>query len=477
MELLRLQLGSLDPPPKWGQFKLPLYQAAVNETTSAIQAPLKMVAHCGINAMFAAVQGLVDYKRSDGGIVPVSNISLILGETGERKSSVDACFFRAFHEFREANHKPGDQELARHRAEVALWKARGQELIRRGNKLANGSEAWAKAAADLVDHYQNEPKPPFKTAFVYKDTSITALKHGLANFPSAIIHSTDGMSILRGLLFKEKEFLCEMYSGEPHPYDRDGRSLTLQDVRLSVSTHTQPLRVLRFLENHGDDFRDSGFAARMTICLMGSTIGNRVHDAVVIPQHARNQFDDRARDLLRETLKGGKRRVISLSPSMKREHLHFANETERARREGGKFRNIRDYANRLPEKVERLATAMHAWEDFEGDIGQDAYFAAYAVHLEEAQDFQYLFDYVLSDRYLCDRLLEWMDHHPPKFGDPGWTKSRLEQFGYVHLRKKGQLDRIISLLEADGRLHTRRDGQTKFVCLGPDLTPLFYSLI
>jgi hypothetical protein len=76
---------------------------AIIETERDTQAPGKLVAHCAVNAVFTAVQGLADFKRPDGGYSPLSNISWIVGETGERKSSVDKCFFGAMHDFRAAN--------------------------------------------------------------------------------------------------------------------------------------------------------------------------------------------------------------------------------------------------------------------------------------------------------------------------------------------------------------------------------------
>ncbi|MBB6600295.1 hypothetical protein H6X63_11705 [Luteimonas sp. MC1825] len=86
---------------QWANLPLPILRGAVNETELATQAPIKMVTHCAVNAMFSAVQGLADFERPDGGTSPLTNISLIIGETGERKSAVDSCFFSELFAFRD----------------------------------------------------------------------------------------------------------------------------------------------------------------------------------------------------------------------------------------------------------------------------------------------------------------------------------------------------------------------------------------
>ena len=42
----------------------------------------------------AAVQGVANLQLADGRTSPLTNISLVVGETCERKSATDACFFK-----------------------------------------------------------------------------------------------------------------------------------------------------------------------------------------------------------------------------------------------------------------------------------------------------------------------------------------------------------------------------------------------
>lgn len=456
-------------PPQWGNLPFPLFRDAVNEATQATQAPIKMVTHCAVNAAFSAVQGLADLQRPDGGIAPLTNISLMIGETGERKSTVDACFFAEFYKF-------GDESpdhAVEHNVRTKIWKLKEKMLHAQLEESVDGSqEDLQRLMSAFKAHARQQPRS--RPAFLYQDTSLTSLKLGLASFPSACVHSTEGISILKGPLFEEQDLLCSLYSGESHRYSRKGKNIVLSDKRLCVSAHSQPNRTFRFLATVGKDFRESGLAARMTVCVLNaaqSTQGYRVYDAIEIPTICRDRFNDRIRYLLkileRAAKRGGfRRRKIKFAPKVAREYLEYASWIEREMRPNGKFQFARDYANRLADKVGRLSAKFHLFEDFEGDIGLETFEAARAFYAEETNDFLFLFNYLPSEQCLADQLVQWLQQRPIKLGEIGHKKSYIQQCGPAALRKKAALDPVLGLLEQQGALHLQTVNNAVYVCPG-----------
>ena len=452
----------------------PILCAAINETEKATQAPDKLVGHCAVNAVFSAVQGLVNFERPDGGISPVTNISWIIGETGERKSTVDECFFREVHEFRMTNAEPKDAEI-RYRIRKKLWKMRERALYRPLKKaLDNDPTAGDLTDNALMEHARAEPREPKAVTFLYGDTSPLALKCGLLAYPAACVHSTDAMSILRGALFKEKTLLCELFSGDTHYFDRNGRLIPLHDKRLCVSAHSQPKRTLSLLRDQGEDFRDAGLAARITVCYINnSTQGERTYDSIVIPTTARDRFNDRMRHLLEVTKRAArrpnfKRRRLKLSPEAAREYLAYANWIEQQMRLGGRFQDMRDYANRLADKICRLAAALHSFEGYRGDISLDTFLAARSFYDEATKDFEYLFNYLPSNQCLADLLLQWLCNLKAQRGQVKVKKAYIQHCCSPYkLRPKAALDPVLALLEQQGHLYMERDHSgTTWVYLG-----------
>ncbi|MEO7068065.1 MAG: DUF3987 domain-containing protein [Rhodanobacter sp.] len=456
----------------WGNMPFPIFQAAVNEITDATQAPIKMVSHCAVNAVFTSVQGLADFERPDGGSSPLTNISLIVGETGERKSTVDRPLFREIRKFRESINDGAHRAEVEYTVREKTWAIQQKILDKRLTASINeDGSVNEQLMAALIEHGLRRPQRPLTSQFVYEDTSLASLKRGLANFPCACVHSSEGMSILDGPLFEEKNLLCTLYSGDTYFFDRANESKVLRGRRICVSAHSQPKRTLRFLAKNGDEFRDSGLAARMTLCIARSTQGSRTYDALPASTTSCDQFNDRVRYLLQVTARSAKkvgfrRRLIKFDQYAAHEFLQYSRDIEREMRPGGRFAFAKDYANRLAEKVGRLSAAIHLFEDFEGDISLNTYRAARSFYDEESDDFLYLFTYVPSEQYLADQLLSWLQQHRVKLGEPGIKRSYVAQRCLVSLRKKVVLDPVLTLLEQQGKVHLRVINKTTYVCLG-----------
>ncbi|MBW9971973.1 DUF3987 domain-containing protein, partial [Escherichia coli] len=75
----------------------PLVRNAIIETQKNTQAPLAMVATSALTATSIACQNQVDVCRPGNLRGPVNLYSLILADSGERKTTVDKVFMKAFY--------------------------------------------------------------------------------------------------------------------------------------------------------------------------------------------------------------------------------------------------------------------------------------------------------------------------------------------------------------------------------------------
>ncbi|EFD7094535.1 DUF3987 domain-containing protein, partial [Escherichia coli] len=75
----------------------PLVRNAIIETQKNTQAPLAMVAISALTAFSIACQNQIDVCRPGNLRGPVNLYSLILADSGERKTTVDKVFMKAFY--------------------------------------------------------------------------------------------------------------------------------------------------------------------------------------------------------------------------------------------------------------------------------------------------------------------------------------------------------------------------------------------
>lgn len=75
----------------------PLVRNAIIETQKNTQAPLALVATSALTAMSVSSQNQADVCRPGNLCGPVNLYSLILADSGERKTTVDKVFMKAFY--------------------------------------------------------------------------------------------------------------------------------------------------------------------------------------------------------------------------------------------------------------------------------------------------------------------------------------------------------------------------------------------
>lgn len=99
----------------------PLVRNAIIETQKNTQAPLAMVATSALTATSIACQNQVDVCRHGNLRGPVNLYSLILADSGERKTTVDKVFMKAFYLRDEALAEEYAKLVENYSTEKEIW--------------------------------------------------------------------------------------------------------------------------------------------------------------------------------------------------------------------------------------------------------------------------------------------------------------------------------------------------------------------
>ena len=426
-----------DAPPEWADpeplregdetapFPLDALPTAVREAAEEYQAygmqPLPIVVCSALAEMSGAVQGLVNVRRDRHLCGPVSVNTVVIAESGERKSASDRAFSAGSEGWARAEAARLAPLLAQAR------EAREGHLAEKQGLLAAIREAWTKgeraqssdtkinASADidklkcqLKEHAAKlPPLPPVPTPRIENGTA-----EGIANalrsaWPSISWASNEGGNVTGGHGFRDDArertmaFLNSRWDGEAIDRARAAEDYTkVYGRRLTVSLMLQPA-VFRSFVAAGDGIaRGMGLLSRMLVVWPQSTMGTRIReDDDEAPElRALATFTARAKELRSKKLpmsfdmstmkvetdenSNPVSDPLELSPTelrldtgARRRWIEYLNECERELVPEGELVDVRDVASKSAENACRLAAIFHTWQHGpSGEInGDDMY--------------------------------------------------------------------------------------------------------
>jgi len=366
-----------------------------------------MVASVALAAVSVAGQHLADVKRARNLSGPVGLFNLILGDSGERKSTVDGFFTSAVRDWQRQQVEKFAPEVKKHQAALEAWEARRAGLK---NKIRQSLKAGKNTAGDeqrlkmLTLERPEEPKVPW---LIHGDATPEALAFDLARgWPSGAVFSAEAGLVLglhgmgRDSVMRNLGLLNILWDdGNGHRISRrSSESFTIDGMRLTTCLQIQEATLREFLGKSGTGTlaRGSGFLARFLIAWPESTQGRRPFREA--PEHwpALAEFNRRITGLLNSptTLdeSGGLQPdMMKLSPAAKTAWISFHDLLEAELLHGGELHEVRDVASKTADNAARLASLFHLFEKgTTGDIepatmGQACRLAAW--HLNESRRF------------------------------------------------------------------------------------------
>lgn len=464
----------LTPPAKsdleLSCFPLPICQAIWNEVTAITQAPYELVIAGGLAAMSVACQGLIDVARPGCRPGPVSLAVLAIGDSGERKSTIDRMKLAVVRAYEQYCRERYDDEMREHKDQVALWQLRYSARVKEIKALIRQGEDVTQAEESLLEFRKTRPAPPSRVRFLYEDVTVPALLLGmLQHSPSAALVSSEGSSILSGPALRDMAKINALWSGDDVIVDRAAsEGFMLTQRRLTLSAQLQPSAVVKFLEKRGEEARGSGFLARCLVFNPQSTQGTRFLDSGTVSREHSAPYENRMVELLKKSAMAGhidgfEREVIRFSPEAASRWLEIYNYIEKQMQPGLQYANARDHASKLAENIARVAAILHYFEGFAGDISLDTLNAASKLCERSSQHFMQVFVPPRQDTVDAKMLDEWLTYRCRNYSQHSIQRNIILQFGPNSLREKNRLNQALMVLADQNRIGFEQIGKTMMI--------------
>lgn len=458
---------------------------AVTEFAQHVKAPLPLVASSALATVSLVVQAHIDARRDETLENPVSLYMLTIADSGERKSTCDKHFMRVITEYDREQVELCKPQVEAYRADLEAWEAERSGIKARIQKASNEGKDTSKYKNDLRMLERDKPQPPKVPHLVYSDTTPEALARDLATrWPVGGIMSSEAGLVLGAHAMNSESIMRNLSQlnvlwdgGSLEVSRKSTESFIVRDVRLTIGLMVQEPTLREFYGKSGKLTRGTGFFARFFVSWPDSTQGTRLYKEPPTGWPARDIFNRRLSDMLRQPIPVNEEGTLvpamaGLSPQAKEFWTNFYNSIERELGIGGELRDVRDVASKTADNAVRLAAIFQFFEDGSLVIGLDAIEAGCrlaAWHLNEAQRF---FGEIAIPNELAElvNLDAWLVDYAKRRGVSTFSTTEIMQnVTPTKFRKAAQLQNGLSLLEAENRLRFEKDGKKKLVHINPVL--------
>ena len=367
--------------------------AVVEQMHAVIQAPEALIGQSILAAMNQVAQPFANVII-DGRVSPLSDFFLTLGESGERKSAVDAWALAQVRERQRALMAKYRTERDEFEQAALVYDAHAKRVLA-DKKLS--SEAKQARLAET-----QRPTAPVMPLFIVSEPSTEAIQRQLIiGLPSIGLVNDEGGQFLGGYAMSAEKRLGTLTTlsrlWDRGEFDRvrigDG-SGSYYGRRLTLHLMVQPAVASSLLAD--PLAREQGFLARCLVSFPQSTAGQRRYTETDIAQTpAYRAYTQRMTALLDQAWPLSAENeldppLIALTPSAKSTWVAIYNDIERGLGANGRLAPVRSLASKAPEHIARLAGTFAV---FDGDAQIDS------SHIDRAAK--------LMQRYLAEALRLW----------------------------------------------------------------------
>lgn len=356
------------------------YVAALRD---AYQVPADLPATLVLGTGAAAAAGRAVVRLAPDWIEPFNMFFAAVLPSGERKSPVARAVTRPLEERERELLASAEPDIARAEAErdvldKSLQNAKAEAARVRGRDHEAAMNTVADLSRKLAEY--SIPKRPRLLA---DDATPEAVASLLAEHQRIAIVSTEGglFEMMGGRYTQgipNLDVYLKGYSGDPLRVDRKGRKTEwVQRPALTVVLTVQPAVVHDLAAKTG--FRGRGVPARFWFTVPQSVVGYRKIDGVpAVPGALAASWDSTLRALLWLpcAAEGEAERELRLSGGAHTAFQSFRVEVEVAMRPGADLYELRDWANKLPGGVARVAGILHLFLHADGGAPWDVPIAA-----------------------------------------------------------------------------------------------------
>ncbi len=430
-----------------------------------IKAPIAL---CGTSILASATLAAQPYVDVviDGRSITISNFFVTIGESGERKSSVDTEALAPHRNHQKYLSEKYLETQRQHEQEESVFQATHKEIVA---KKRQSREEKLQALQDLGP----PPKPPLKPFCLTSEPTYEGLIKMLADGqPSVGIFSDEGGRLIGGHALNDENQLktaaglSELWDGGGKAISRtrsgEGQTL-LYGRRVSMHLMIQPTVMSRLVGN--GLLQGQGLLSRCLISFPTSTIGTRQYaETDTESYNSLDSYNEHLSSVLRRALPLAegtqnelKPQPIMLSRDAKTSWVEFHDFVENELREEGQYHSIRGFASKAAEHVLRIAGVLSFIQnpdsriiekvDLTRAIALVRYFLNEALRLfgtteisPELKEAQKLLDWLKGKQQSVISLVEIYQFGPPSVRDSETARNLLEvlrSHGYVRPYLKG----------------------------------------
>lgn len=381
------------PPYPLNAFHL-IMQNAAEEVHRHVQAPDALVGMAFLTTLSVSCQGLIDVRLPTGQVRPVLLNTMMVADSGERKTGVDSIVSAPIYADDELRAKKYEAAIAEYHIEQRLWKSIDTGICRQITKMTQTGECVDDLRRQLTEHAVKEPAKPRLRRIMRHNATERAIMDALQGDGESIAFMSDeGEVILKGGAMDQTGLRNKGWDGARMlAFDRaDSESIVARNPRVTVAFMVQQAVFQAFCAQRGDVIRGSGHWARYLVGCPTSTQGMRFMSYVDPVWVHLPGFHARVTELLEEygrRIDAGEveRTIVEFSDEARARWIGMVNTTESMLQPWGYLSDIKDFASKSMEIVGRVAALLHWFSKQEGTISVDTLERALAIvewHLHE----------------------------------------------------------------------------------------------
>ena len=315
-----------------------------------------------MTSMATAMQDLIRVKMPNGVVNPVSLAIGVIGESGDRKTSVLNLLLKPIMQFDEMAEQDLCDQMLEYENEKSIFNVKAKVLQAEIVKSIKKGKDDKELEDRLKSLHKQAPKEPLSHVRCRSNTTIPALMRNMSkSVVGQLFVTTEAGGAINKWSMEDIGSLIGLLDGESIKVDRvSSESYAIKNRRLSCAFSLQPQLYDDILSRKGNVLMESGLIPRMLISKPLSLQGIRVQ---TIPAHSPfiGSFYERIEELLQQV----KRKDISkpliemyFDTEAERAWFGFAQQLENSIASNGYNRDVSKWVNRTLDNVSRMAALI-----------------------------------------------------------------------------------------------------------------------
>ena len=229
------------PPPPFPLEAFPvIVRDAIMELQQHVQAPLPLIGLSMLSGMAATVQWGCKVVLPIGNVTPCSLYTLVLADSGVRKSTVDKLVCQPLLEHDEALEGAYREHCSNYQFDYEMWQLQRRGLTQQIAKAQRKGEDTRRLTEKLSALQHIEPNKPRLKRFILQDASEPAILEAINGEGQSIaLMADEGGIVLDSPAFEKQAVMNKAWDGGPIKYTRAHREVSAKDVRLTLSLMVQ----------------------------------------------------------------------------------------------------------------------------------------------------------------------------------------------------------------------------------------------